>query len=232
MRTARAPRFAAFDASVALTAEQAAAFYAAGYRTVFRYVDRVISDPDKDDRWPYNLTRKELDILLDAGLYVSIVQYFSCSYESTRAGKRYSTAYGGKAGEIAAVNAGALGIPQGVTIWNDLEGCPDATPDMIEDYCNGWSEAIVSHGYAPGLYVGSGLGSQATGYMVGSRLYALPRYRAYWRAASLVPQIPNRGYTVTQGCEITIAGVRVDQDMIALDHRAKSSRDRFLVVAP
>jgi hypothetical protein len=232
MRTARAPRYAAIDCAQRISREQAQQIYRAGYRTVFRYVDRVASDPEHDDRWPINLTRSELYDLLSAGLRVSLVQYFSTSYESTSSGRRYSREYGRRMGEAAAANARALGIPPQVTIWNDLEGCPDATPAMVIDYCNGWSEAVLLAGYLPGLYVGSGLGSRETGYVSGEVLYGLPRYRAYWRAASIVPQVPVRGWTVVQGCQLKAFGLTLDQDLIALDHKAKSDRDRFLVVAP
>jgi hypothetical protein len=235
MRTARAPRFAAVDASTIITREQAEFLYYAGYRTIFRYLDRIVSDPDKDDTWPYNLIRSELDMLLDVGLYVSPVQYFSTPQSSTKQGAMYSRAYGETVGKAAALNAKALGVPTGVTIWCDLEECPRASPQMITDYLNGWSEAVsfTSPGYACGLYVGANLGSPAAGgYYSGTQLYKLPRFRAYWRAASLVPQVPNRGWTVIQGLQIKIGGVMVDQNMIALDHRATSSRDRFLVVAP
>lgn len=234
IRTARAPRFAAVDCATRVSREQADQLYAAGYRTIFRYLDRIVSDPEHDDRWPINLTRGELADLLDAGLYVSLVQYYSTGYESTAKGKKFSRAYGEKAGEAAATNARNLGIPAGVTLWCDLEFCADATPDMIADYLDGWSHKVVtvSPGYSAGLYVGSNLGSQATGYMTGAALYKRPRFRAYWRAASIIPQIPNRGWTVIQGCPIKLFGLDLDQDMIALDHRARSDRDRFMVVAP
>ncbi len=232
MRVSFAPRFAAVDTAVRVSREQAQSLYRAGYRTVFRYVDRIESNPAHDDRWPINLTHDELKDLLDAGLCVSLVQYYSTGYESTARGARFSLAYGESAGRIAAINAQRLGTPAGVTIFCDLEACALATPDMIEEYCNGWSHAVVNCGYAAGLYVGAGLGSQDTGWMTGKRLYALPRFRAYWRAASIVPQVPTRGWTVIQGCEIKIAGLQVDQDMIALDHRARRSRDRFMVIAP
>ena len=54
------------------------------------------------------------------------------------------------------------------------------------------------------MYVGAGLGSQATGYVRGEQLYNLPYYRSYWRAASVVPELPTRGWCVTQGNEQTM----------------------------
>ena len=232
MRMARAPRFAAVDTAVRVTPEQAGALYKSGYRTVFRYVDRVLSDPDEDTRWPINLTRPELEDLLGAGLCVGLVQYFSTRYESTANGAKFSVSYGERMGEAAALNARRLGIPDGVTIFNDLEACEYASADMVRDYCDGWSHKLTLLGYAAGLYVGSGIGGSVAGYTSGSTLYGMPRYRAYWRAASIVPQIPNRGWTVIQGCEISIHGLACDQDIIALDHRSRSSRDRFMVVSP
>ena len=210
----------------------AAALFAVGVRTVFRYLDRV-----KDvttGRLHANLTPHELDVLLDAGLRVSPVQYYSCRYESTAKGKRFSADYGADIGQVAAANALSLGVPQGVTLWCDLEDVPDATPEMVVAYCKAWGKSVVGHGYEAGLYVGGGLGSQATGYVRGEQLYSLPYYRSYWRAASVVPELPTRGWAVTQGSEQTMklaceSGVRelhVDFDMIALDHRYQADRAR------
>ena len=234
MRIRHAPRRLGFDASTEITKQQAEYLYAAGYRVAFRYIDRVVTDPDKAPRdWPRNLTTGELATLLDAGFCVSPVQYYSTNYESIMKGKRFSRDYGAQMGDAAAENCRRLGMPQGITVWMDLEDCGDASPQMAYDYCDGFGERMVSHGYAPGLYYGSGLGSPgAGGYITGALLYSLPRYRAYWRAASAVPQIPNRGCTVVQSTEVkeTVFGVRLDQDMICIDHKWRSNDDVFMVV--
>lgn len=237
MRSCRVPLKSAFDTAVAVTAGQAARFFKSGYRTAIRYVDRVKSDPTKDEHWPINLTIQERDILLDAGLCISLAQYFSTRYESTHKGARFSFDHGQDLGTIAAINAQALGAPEGMAIWFDLEDCPEASPAMVANELNGWSTALVRYGLTPCLYVGSGIGSAEVGYTTGDLLWSLPRYRCYWRAASIVPQIPNRGWTMVQGMPVKVHGVEIDQDMPALDHRdyyngAKERHNvhRFLVM--
>jgi len=232
MRASNAPRALALDTVQIMDAELAAAVYAVGVRTVFRYLDRV-KDVTKG-RLRANLTPCELDVLLDAGLRVSPVQYYSTRYESQAKGKRLSADYGEEMGQVASANALSLGVPQGVTLWRDLEDVPDATPEQVVADCKAWGKSVVSHGFEAGLYVGAGLGSQETGYVRGEQLYGLPYYRSYWRAASVVPELPTRGWCVTQGSEQTMrlkceSGERelhVDFDMIALDHRYQSDRHR------
>lgn len=232
MRASRAPRSLALDTVQIADAEIAAALYAIGVRTVFRYLDRI-----KDvttGRLNANLTPHELDVWLDAGLRVSPVQYYSTGYETQRKGARLCAEYGAKLGKVAAANALSLGVPQGVTLWRDLEDVPNATPAQIVEDCKAWGKSVVSHGFEAGLYVGAGLGSQATGYVRGEQLYDLPYYRSYWRAASVVPELPTRGWCVIQGSEQTIklqceSGARdyhVDFDMVALDHRYQADRAR------
>jgi hypothetical protein len=220
------------DTVQVMDAELAAAVYAVGVRTVFRYLDRV-----KDittGRLHANLTPHELDVLLDAGLCVSPVQYYSTGYASQAKGKKLSADYGAEMGQVACSNALALGVPQGVTLWRDLEDVPNATPDAIIADCKAWGRVVVNHGFEAGLYVGAGLGSQETGYLRGEQLWELPYYRSYWRAASVVPQLPKRGWCVIQGNEQTmklqcgdkVRELHVDFDMIALDHRYQADRHR------
>lgn len=239
MRLKRAPRTLAIDTVQRLDTEIATALYRMGVRTVFRYLDRL--EDITRGRLGSNLTPEELDITLDAGLCVSPVQYYSTGYESQRRGLRLSAAYGAKLGAVAAANARALDIPDGCTIWRDLEGVVLATPEQIVTDCIGWAQG--ARGYEAGLYYGAGLGSTETGLVRGEQLWGLPYYRSYWRAASAVPEIPHRGPCVVQGTEQTIhlAGTRklvVDFNMICLDYRYQADRaagrrspGRFMVVS-
>jgi hypothetical protein len=188
-----------------------------------------------------NLTPEELAGLLDAGLCVSPVQYYSTGYADQRKGRALSASHGAQLGAIAAANVRALGMPPGVLIWYDLEDVPRATPETILTDLIGWGKALVSVGYESGVYYGAGLGSAKTGYLTGEDLWGLRYYRSYWRAASAVPQIPHRGACVIQGLQqtIRIAGrsLKVDFNMIALDHlwqqdrrRGDPSPGRFMVV--
>jgi hypothetical protein len=228
MRLAQAPRALACDTITALDAELAAALYAIGVRTVFRYLDRV-EDTTRGSMGT-NLTTVELQILVDAGLCVSPVQYYSTRYESQAAGRRLSADYGARIGGNAAANALALGVPHGATLWCDLEDVPEATPSQVIAHCTAWGHAVAMVGYECGLYYGAGLGSQATGYVTGDQLYSLPYFRSYWRAASVVPEVPTRGPCVIQGSEQTIRlgarELRVDYDMIALDYQYQADRAR------
>lgn len=240
MRLRKAPRGLACDTITPINAEMAAALVKRDVRTIFRYLDRV--EDISRGQMGTNLTRTELGILLDAGLCVSPVQYYSTGYASQCRGSALCTAYGIRLGRIAAANACALGIPEGCLIWRDLEAVPRATPRGVTADLIGWARGAASGGYDSGLYYGSGLGSAATDYVTGEDLWALPYYRSYWRAASVVPQVPNRGPCVTQGLEQTIRLgselVTVDYDLIALDCRYQQDRQagdrspgRFMVVS-
>jgi len=249
MRARAARRGLAADTVTPLTSLAARGLYDLGVRTVFRYIDRVECDPDSRGRLGTNLTRRELGGILDEGVDVGPVQYYSTRYASTGAGRYMSRALGATVGAAAVHNCKALGLPRRITSWHDLEACPRATPAMMVAECNGASLVQQRGHYPMGLYYGAGLGSKKTGYLTGRRLYGLPRVRAYWRAASKVPQIPTRGCTITQGMEVdshiwvrqATTGVsakdfvrvtiRVDFDLIALDHKYKRHSDRFLVVA-
>lgn len=202
MRLAQAPRALACDTVTPIDAEMAAALYAIGVRTVFRYLDRV--HDISPGQLGANLTAAELAVLLDAGLCVSPVQYYSTRYADQRKGRALSADYGAEMGQAAATNARGLGIPEGATIWRDLEDVPRATSAQIVTDLTGWARSALSAGYESGLYYGTGLGSAETGYLTGEDLWGLRYYRSYWRAASAVPQIPHRGPCVVQGSEQTI----------------------------
>lgn len=224
-------RLLAFDCAAAVDAKQAKKLYAAAYRTAIRYVDRVQADPDNDDRWPYNLTRSELAVLLKAGFDVSLVQYYSTAYESTRKGARIDRAYGERMGAVAAYNAAQLGAPEGVTIWVDAEHWPKLRSlKHARDYLIAWAQAVLTRGYEPGIYVGPNLGNERVGWLTGGDLYGLPHYRAYWRGANACPQLPRRGWTMAQMVPVDVFGLQVDQDWIGLDHKWQATRHRFRVI--
>ena len=231
MRAVSVPRRLAVDCAVRIPLPIALQLHSSGCRTVFRYIDRVPFDGVADDRWPINLTTAELAELLQAELCVSLVQYYSTSYASTGRGVRLSRAYGEEMGEIAAGNARALGAPEGVTLWCDAEGWTELpSVSAALQFLDGWSYRATQLGYGCGLYVGSGLGNKRAGWITGRQLYERPRFTAYWRAASIVPQIPRRGWTVAQSTETTFKGLPIDHNMVMLDHRARRARDRFFVI--
>ena len=217
----RAPAFPAFDTSNYVTPEMAARFFEAHYRTVFRYVKLSRRVYDTPQTWPVSLSRQELRELVDAGFMVSLVQFLV----SEAAGGGRGAENGKRYGDAAGWNAKELGAPAGITVWCDAEGWENQSRDDILAYLNAWAKACSSYGYRPGLYVGSGLPG-----ITPEDLWGLPGFSAYWRAASIVPQVLNRGWTVAQMCEMKVFGLGIDADWIGLDHKARGWSDIFRVI--
>jgi hypothetical protein len=218
----RAPRALGLDASTYIGPETAAKLYEAGYRTAFRYVKRSQRVYDTPQTWPVSLSHQELRELVDVGFKVSLVQFLV----SERAGGGRGAENGKRYGDAAGHNAKKLGAPLGITVWCDAEGWGSQSRSDILAYLDAWATACAAYGYKPGLYVGSGLPS-----ITGEDLWQRPGYTAYWRAASIVPQVPNRGWTVIQGVQLDdVFGATIDQDIIALDHKARRGSDIFRVI--
>lgn len=156
-----------FDANLKLGPKTAAAFAKLGYRFAVRYVRR-------DPVHAHDLSAAEARTLLAAGLGVMPVQHVESesSWVPTEAkGRRF--------GRAGAEHALAIGLPEGVTLWCDLEGVAPGTPaEQVTAYCDAWYEAVWARGYSPGVYVGwrAGLGPKG--------LFAL-RFRRYWGAYNL-----------------------------------------------
>jgi len=87
--------------------------------------------------------------------------------------------FDGPADELAQLKA--LGIPQGCTVWLDLEGIKSfnwPAQDLIAKI-DAWATAMTTAGYVPGLYVGS------PQPLTADELYRLKVVR-YWKAPSRV----------------------------------------------
>lgn len=170
-----------FDLNQPLTATTAPLWRAHGYTFVDRYIWR-------DHQRSYDLSRDEIEVILSNGLALSTTQHYAGDGWSPNGA--LGTQYGAAA--VAAMNA--LGLPGGLTIWCDLEGCADgASVGNAYDYADAWKLAVGSGGFMPGLYVGEGC---VLGPVMLARL-AFPRYR---RALNLnVDQYPTgRGFCVFQ----------------------------------
>lgn len=209
MHLVPASRFAAFDASVYVTPSAAAALYAAGYRTAFRYARRdkkVNLIPDTSP--PVSLSIRERDELLAAGFKISLVQFASLSLVP-------STATGKSAGEAMVYNAQRLGFSPGAALWCDVEWAttPPGGDLAVMQYVDAWALAVVTAGYVCGCYVGPNAG------LTGSQWYARPKVTAYWKSASAVPWVENRGFQAIQGLPITVGGIEIDQDLLCLDNK-------------
>jgi hypothetical protein len=195
------------DTTERITSTVAAALHDHGYRFVVRYVRR-------DQPHTSALNAAEANTLLRVGLGLMLVQYV----ESDSAWKP-SAAKGTANGTVAASEAARLGIPNGVTIWCDLEGVAVGTPrQVVSDYCNRWYKAVTSAGYVPGLYVGYHAGLNATD------LYKQLRFAHYWGAYNLnADQYPAvRGVQMQQAKRQAadgVSGVKLDfqVDRVSVD---------------
>ena len=223
MQVTTATRLIGFDTSVYVNPKYHKLLRNAGYSFAVRYIWRtkaVNSTPNSG--WPCALSKQELTELLDSGFGVSIVQFANnSSFIPTKSD-------GTSVGEAAAYNALGLGIPVGATLWCDAEWS-STTPDSkaVLDYLNAWAEPVIAVGYEAGLYVGPNQG------LTGDQLYGcLNKFNHYWKCASIVPWVSNRGFQMFQGAQTTLfktdsdQGLLVDQDIVCYDNK----NERFKLV--
>lgn len=181
-------------------------FFNKGFRFIVRYVGR--NDGSKNF---VDLTQEEGQTIVDAGLGLGVVQH------PLAAGWKPTRNMGASFGAAAAQLCGAAGVPEGATVWADLEGVAKSvtTQDVI-DYCNAWHDEVAAVGYVPGVYIGANPGLTA------DQLYWDLRAKSYWRggsseAAGVPLDIPHRGYQMTQ--RITGSGdTEFDSDVIKTDN--------------
>jgi hypothetical protein len=126
----------------------------------------------------------------------------------------YAKAYSG----MGAINQlRMLSLPEGCTVWLDLEGETDAAPDIIAKI-NAWAGQIQAGGYEAGLYVGAGC------VLTSEELYGLKVTR-YWDSCSR--EIDRNGRSAAPKCDYcmvqlrpfntNIGGVVVDVDVVQRD---------------
>jgi hypothetical protein len=197
------PGVQGFDTSTHISAAAAAAFRQSGFGFCVRYLSRTSPQAASD------LSHAEAQAILAGGLGLMVVQHVM------RAGWVPDTARGAQYGTVAAVNAHAVGLPPGMTIWLDLEGVRGGvdSADVIA-YCNAWFDPVAAAGYVPGLYVGANCG------LDGDALYWRLQTRHYWRSASDVPELPHRGYQLVQRVNTApdvVNGIAIDRDVAYAD---------------
>jgi hypothetical protein len=189
-----------FDTNTKLTSAGARRLREAGFVFCIRYVSRGDNEPNSD------LTESEADAILGNGLALMPVQHVAAS------GWLPSPELGVHNGRNAAKHVADVGFPVGVNVWLDLEGVSSqaASQDVVE-YCNAWFSEVQNAGFVSGLYVGP----QAV--LNGHDLFFRLRTRHYWKAASIVPNVENRGYQMVQSLPHTVAGVEIDSDVTKKD---------------
>lgn len=198
-----------------ITPERARSLREQGIWWVARYL-RLSDDPlprrvaGGDHAGCYSLSLEEMDAIVGVGLGLVPVQWGSSGRDVL------GRDLGWARGELAIDQARALGIPDGVHLWCDLEGRAAARAGMgaCQRYVAAWARVVTMRGYRAGLYVGDP-GVPLTA----SQLYGIPHVTSYWRAATRGgPPAPYpRGWSIVQGRPTTVAGIRCDTDILGPD---------------
>jgi hypothetical protein len=182
-----------FDCVTVLDAGRASALKAAGMKFCLRYLGSV--------------TAAELATILAAGLMFMPVTF------SRAPGWVPTQALGTADGQQDVEHLKAAGIPQGCTVWIDLEGAAGSAA-AVAAWVNARAVVIRSAGYDVGLYVGAG------DVLNGQQLYALANIDRYWKSLSDVPTPEPCGFSMLQLWKtITVAGTEIDVDCIQYDYK-------------
>lgn len=182
-----------FDCVTVMTPQRASALKAAGMSFAIRYLGSV--------------TAAELKIILDAGLLFMPVTF------SRAPGWVPTAAMGTSDGTLDVQHLQSAGIPQGCTVWIDLEGTAGSAP-VVAAWVNARATVIRAAGYDVGLYVGAG------DVLNGQQLYSLAQVDRYWRSLSAVPTPDTCGWCMMQLYKtIELAGTEIDVDCIQYDFR-------------
>ncbi len=156
------------------------------------------------------INRANLDKILKAGIgYIPV----------TLAGE-YND---GPADEIAQLKY--LGIPQGTTVFVDMEGKAAFSAPRIQTIArlNDWADGIIKEGFIPGLYVGS------PQPLTSDELWNL-KVQRYWRGQGSIRDYNNAlaeptgcGWCMTQMWPSrAIAGTLVDYNMVSADYKSRT----------
>ena len=185
------------DCVTILDAVRCAGLKAAGISFVMRYLD--------------TLTPSEVGLILASGLGLGFVSY------APAGGWLPSVARGTAGGQEAVQRLQALGIPEGVCEFTDLEGISAAAlPIDIQAWGNARAAPSQASGYVAGLYVGAGSG------LTGPELFDMS-FTAYWKGLSQVPE-PTCGWQLIQMYPTTaIAGTNVDVNAVQSDYHGRSA---------
>lgn len=171
-----------YDCVTAMDAGRAQALKAAGMSFCVRYLGSI--------------TATEMQVILDAGLLLSLVTYADQWSPSATVS------------ELT-----ALGVPSGVTIWLDVESVKEDAA-TVTNAINAWADAVSAGGWQPGLYVGAAQPLSA------EELYQL-RVVRYWKSMSQVVEL-QCGWSMVQLYKTTtIAGTEVDVDVVSYDYQGR-----------
>lgn len=187
-----------FDCDTKLTPEVIQKFISNGYKFAMRYIG-LGPTPQAGD-----ITYQELLNILNPGLGLYLIQHVREPDWTP------SERLGCQDGSNAVLHAKYAGYIPGSAVVLDLEGVASGTPSgAVKAHCREWYKAVKDT-YFPVLYVGEGCGLTA------EELWELP-FTSYMRSGSIVPDIPNRGYALTQMIDGWEDPIPFDKDILALD---------------
>jgi hypothetical protein len=190
-----------FDSDTVIAPAIALQLRSAGFAFAIRYLSRTMPQNTGD------LSAGEVQVILDAGLALMAVQHVQKAGWTPSA--RRGTAYGG----AAVANAVECGLLPGIALWLDLEGVgPWVTAAQTIAYCNAWHDQVVGGGFVSGIYVGANQPLSA------EQLYRELLVEHYWKSASTVPEIAERGYQMVQSLMPNpVSGFGLDRDVVMGD---------------
>jgi len=187
------------DTSWKLSASEARALWAAGERTIIRY---VFFGPAR----PGDIDAAELAMLTGLGFTVILVQHVR------NPGWVGSVDTGAADAQWAMRNAQAVGYgPLGngkLPIGLDLEGIGKGGPSHAAGWCN--ALALANCGHFPLPYIGYASG------MTTQTLDALSGDPVFWCDYAELGQrpTPTKRYTLHQQAQTTVAGIGIDRDTV------------------
>lgn len=192
-----------FDCNCTLTYDKALQFKQNGYDFTIRYVGRL-------QQASFDITNAEIQNILKAGLQLGLVQH--CPKPDWVTTKELGVTYGQNALNFAK----EAGYQKGCIVYLDLEGLKSGTPKQdIIDFSNAWYDE-VSKEYTAGIYIGYNI------YLSGDELYNKLKFKHYWKSLSRVPDIPIRGYEMSQFDGGTVCGIQIDRNEMAGDKLGNS----------
>jgi hypothetical protein len=164
-----------FDCFELPTADQYLAMRALGFVFHAGYLD--------------NTTPENLTDCLAAGLYWVPVQ------TARGGGWTPSSETGGEDGARARRDGIRLGLPEGINLFRDFEGCNVLTTNAeMEADSISWCTEMRPSGFVGKVYLGNGLPVGVTPEF----LYRKLAYKGYWSSFSLVPDVAVRSYQMRQ----------------------------------
>lgn len=187
----------------------AAAMRALQFQTVIRYNrrDKHINDEPDLSSWKVSLSHEEFADLLEVGFDVGLVQFSDRKSLPTEAN-------GWSAGDAAGWNANQLSYPKKGVIWCDFEfdKIPEgATREGNIKHLQQWCAAAARYDFELGLYYGMNT------LLTSDDLYYELSFTHYWKSASCVEWVSERGFQMFQLLSQDLFGMRMTVEAPCID---------------